>query len=172
MHAAPEPDPLAPHFPLSFRIASVSTTGREVVVPPLKLPPNALYDQTLFADFATETYEWLSLVRLPSPRIESRDQVDPYLSRYRVPTSGMESPVGEAEGARVCKISWSGFMPSEWVRDCLVNALVAVPSKTWFSMSIGAIHNTVLGDAREITFLRPPDSPGEYFLWDIEPGEL
>lgn len=170
--SAPDPDPLAPHSPISFHATQTLSEAQTVLVPPLRPSSTILSDRGRLTDYATETYEWLSLVRLASPRVEIGDDIDPYLSRYRVPDGEPSEGASEMKEARVRKITWAGFISSQWARDCLVNSLVAIPSRTWFSMSMASVHNTVVGDAAELTFLRPPGSPGEYVLWDIEPAEL
>ncbi|KAL7936423.1 ribonuclease P 40kDa subunit domain-containing protein [Trichoderma chlorosporum] len=54
---------------------------------PLRVPSTILAqgDREALEYSATEMYEWLSLVRLESPRVEEGDTIDPYLSRYSPP---------------------------------------------------------------------------------------
>ncbi|KAM0449968.1 hypothetical protein ACHAO4_006845 [Trichoderma viride] len=49
---------------------------------------------------ATEMYEWLSLVRLESPRIVTGDTIDPYLSRYSPPEA--DSSTAQMQVFLVC----------------------------------------------------------------------
>ena len=69
-----------------------------------------------YEEYAADLYEWLSLIRLESPRILSSDQIDPYLSRYRAPGDGQTH-----EPANLCKISWQGLLSSAWARKTVVD---------------------------------------------------
>lgn len=111
-------------------------------------------------------YEWLSLIRLQSPRVSSTDTIDPYLSRYCAPGEPEEqSP------ARLCTISWEGLLPPKFARQLLTDAILALPSREWFSLSAASFSKTMLGDAAEVTFLRPPECPKEFLLWEIKSHE-
>ncbi len=139
--------------------------GVDVVLPKLSpdadlLAPSGRQD---FEDFATGLYEWLSLVRLQSPRVQVGDEIDSYLSRYQVP---------QAEGeARVCKISWRGFLAPSWSRQTLIDIVTALPPKAWFSFSTTTFSKGLAGDNAECTILRPPDSSGEYLMWEVKSHE-
>jgi ribonuclease P/MRP protein subunit RPP40 len=108
-------------------------------------------------------YEWLSLVRLQSPRIQVGDQIDPYLSRYQVPE-------GEAKG-KICRISWQGFLAPSWCRQTLIDIITAMPPKAWFSFSTTTFSKGLAGDNSECTILRPPDSSKEYLMWEVRGHE-
>lgn len=134
-------------------------------IPSLK-PPPAILEQSSrleLQEYAAEIYEWLSLVRLESPRVAAGDVIDPYLSRYAVPGSP-----GEVQQGKLCKVSWVGFMPPTWTRQLLADIILALPSKSWFSLSVTSLRKDILGDRAESMILRPPHSPGRYFLWDIK----
>jgi ribonuclease P/MRP protein subunit RPP40 len=117
-------------------------------------------------EYATDIYEWLSLVRLGSPRLASDDTIDPYLSSYAVPGAS----AGACEG-RVAKISWEGFIAPTWVRKLLAEVILSSPSDAWFSLSVSSLAKTTIGDCTECTVLRPPSSAGEYVLWDVRGHE-
>lgn len=136
-----------------------------MVIPPLNPPPAILEgtNRLELDEYATDVYEWLSLVRLRSPRITVGDTIDPYLSRYAVPGS----PDDIQEGG-VCKIRWEGFISPLWTRQLLADIILAVPSKAWFSLSATTFAKSIIADHTECTILRPPDVPGEYFLWEIK----
>ena len=116
-----------------------------------------------YEQFSTDVYEWLSLVRLESPRILSTDQIDPYLSRYQVPGASQDP-----QPATLCKISWQGFLSSPWARKTLVDVILALPAKTWFSFSATTFSTGMMAESSELTLFRPPSSPREYFLWEIK----
>jgi ribonuclease P/MRP protein subunit RPP40 len=131
---------------LSPDVGSLSTSGRED-----------------FEDFSTGVYEWLSLVRLQSPRIEVGDKIDPYLSRYQVPESEAES--------KICKISWQGFFAPYWSRQTLIDIITTLPPKSWFSFSTTTFSKGLAGDNAECTILRLPSSTGEYLMWEVKGHE-
>jgi len=169
-HPAPDPDPLAPHGPAT--LASQPAIVEDICVSqPTLQPPACLMGEGNHAEseeFVTDIYEWLSLIRLQSPRIEAGDQIDPYLSRYQVP-GGTE----ECQSLRLCKISWRGFLTPSWARQILVDLILAAPSKTWLSMSMSTFSNSkgLTGDGAECTIVRPPKSPGEFLLWEVKSHE-
>lgn len=117
-----------------------------------------------YEDFATGIYEWLSLLRLESPRVLSGDQIDPYLSRYQVPGDNSE----QVQATKLCRITWQGFFSSDWARQTLVDVILALPSKTWFSFSATTFSTGLVAENSECTFLRLPNSPGEYFMWEVK----
>ncbi|RYP18425.1 hypothetical protein DL765_003937 [Monosporascus sp. GIB2] len=161
----PSPDPLAKHYPVRYSSAPGFDEDLAVAFPPLR-PPSVVLERRSrleLDEYATDVYEWLSLIRLGSPRILASDKIDPYLSTYAVP-GGVE----DISEGRVCKVSWEGFISSTWTRQLLADIILALPSKSWFSLSATTFAKSIVGDCTECTILRPPNSPGEYFLWDIK----
>lgn len=140
------------------------TEHPDAAVPPLAPPPGLIADgrDEELPAFAGEIYEWLSLLRLESPRVSSADSVDPYLSRYRPPGGPGQWPL-----ARLVTVVWEGLLPPCLARNLLVETILALPSQSWFSMSVSAFPRGFPGDAAETTFVRPPASPSEFLLWDI-----
>ncbi|KAF9873714.1 ribonuclease P 40kDa subunit [Colletotrichum karsti] len=164
----PSPDPLDQYHPTRYTCQPSVISDGQVQMAPLTLPPEILQnsDRPALEDFATETYEWLSLIRLQSPRVEAGDSIDPYLSRYQVPGDADSAPHG-----KVCKITWQGLFASSWVRSVLIDALAALPSRVWFAMSATSFSKGMVGDSTEVSFLRPPESPGHYLLWEVKSNE-
>lgn len=120
-----------------------------------------------FAELATDLYEWLSLVRLSSPRVEVGDAIDPYLSSYRVPSFSEDGDDEEqARTSRLRRVTWRGFIPPTWVRDALAAILRAVPARSWLALSATSFAKGV-GEDAETTFFRPMESGGQYLLWEI-----
>ena len=87
---------------------------------------------------ATELLEWLSLATANSPRIRADDDIDSYLSRYRV---GLEeesfTDMTTSSPQNVATLRWHAFIPSTFVKDVFLAALKASGSK-WFGMSVNA----------------------------------
>lgn len=156
----PTPDTLAHLSPTKFTPNLTTAPTVQTTTPPLAtLKPDLSSPNPDFEELATDLYEWLSLVRLASPRVEAADEIDSYLSGYRVP--------GDAPGdCGVRRVSWRGFMPGAWVRDVLVRVLVAVPGRSWVGFSATAFGKGP-GDEAECTFFRPPESGGEYLFWEM-----
>lgn len=133
---------------------------------PLDIPPSILAegDRPGLEDAATELYEWLSLIRLGSPRVEAKDEIDPYLSRYRVP--------GETNSeTTVCKFSWQGFIATSWLRGLLTDILTTCPSSAWVALSATCFSLSVAGSSMELTLHRPPDAAGKYLMWEIRSSD-
>lgn len=117
-------------------------------------------------EFATDMYEWLSLVRLDSPRITAGDTIDPYLSRYSVPNY-QDDP----KPATLCKVSWQGFIDPNWTRQLLVDLILSTSSRSWFAMSTSSFEKGAAGKGSDCMILRPANSPGEYVMWDVHGHE-
>ncbi|KAK4134075.1 hypothetical protein BT67DRAFT_449671 [Trichocladium antarcticum] len=161
----PDPDPLSRHLPTNCAANPGVSRGLNAVIPKLTPPanPNALAAKDDFESFSTELYEWLALVRLQSPRIQVGDQIDPYLSRYRVPDA-------ETEG-EIRRISWQGFLAPSWCRQTLIDIITALPAKAWFSFSTTTFSRGLAGDNSECTILRPPGPSREYLMWEVRGHE-
>ncbi|KAK3294601.1 ribonuclease P 40kDa subunit-domain-containing protein [Chaetomium fimeti] len=161
----PDPDPLSRHAFTECTANPGRSESIDAVMP--NLTPDIGFLSSIgredFEDFATSLYEWISLVRLQSPRIQVGDQIDPYLSLYRVPDGGHEG--------KLCKISWEGFLAPSWSRQTLINIVTALPHKAWFSFSTTTFSKGLTGDNAECTILRPPNSSGEYLMWEVKGHE-
>ncbi|KAL2267078.1 hypothetical protein VTJ83DRAFT_4355 [Remersonia thermophila] len=163
--STPNPDPLIQHSPAPFTCHPSVSQHMNVLIPKLSVDPDleSPDHQRDLEDYATELYEWLSLVRLQSPRVHVGDQIDPYLSRYQVPEG--------AEAGKVCRISWQGFLAPSWTRQTLIEILLAFPHTAWFSFSATTFTKGFAGDNAECTLHRLPDSKGEYLMWEVKAHE-
>ncbi|KAH6609855.1 hypothetical protein Trco_003201 [Trichoderma cornu-damae] len=132
---------------------------------PLSIPPIILAqgDREALEYSATEMYEWLSLVRLESPRVVAGDAIDPYLSRYSPP----EADITTAQ-TQVCKLSWQGFLSSSWLRGLFVDIVTSCPLQSWFALSGTTFSRNILGGCNELSFLRLQESSGEFLLWETK----
>ncbi|KAI1308136.1 ribonuclease P 40kDa subunit-domain-containing protein [Xylaria venustula] len=165
---APTTDPIAQYHPTRFTSNPALVQEMVLNIPPLEISPTVLADQSQqeLRDYAAEVYEWLSLVRLESPRVKLGDKVDPYLSAYAVPGSSSDIKEG-----RLCKISWQGLMSPSWTANTLSELIRTIPPKTWFSFSATPFTQGVMGLGADCTIMRPPNSPGEYIIWEIRGHE-
>lgn len=157
----PDADPLQALQPIKFTARPTTSHTLNTSTPPLAaLAADLASSRPAFEEAAAELYEWLSLVRLSSPRVEAGDAVDPYLSGYRVPGD-------DPAPARLRRVSWRGFIPPAWVRDTLAHVLAEAPPESWLSLSATAFGKGGRGGEAECAFFRPPDSGGQYLLWEI-----
>jgi len=156
-------DPIQQFFPTAFTSTPIVSQGLAVLQPNLDVDPEVLAenDREALEYFATESYEWLSLIRLASPRLKPRDSIDPYLSRYCVPGD-------KTQESRIYKISWEGFMSTQWLHGLLMDVLAVCPSGTWFSLGATCFSKSVPGTSDELTILRPPNAAGKYLMWEIK----
>lgn len=163
---APNPDPLQKFSPTACISTSNISQDIAVLQPSLDVDPEVLSenDRESLEYFATEVYEWLSLIRLGSSRVEPRDSIDPYLSRYSVPGD-------DPKESKVCKLSWEGFMSAQWLRGLLMDVLVACPSRTWVSLSATSFSRSVSGNSDDLTILRPPSAAGRYLMWETKSSD-
>lgn len=166
--SVPTPDPLDTFNPTRCTASPEVFQDLDTTIPSLEPPASLASDSNTqdLSDAVSEIYEWLSLIRLQSPRVSSADTIDPYLSRYEVP-----GEPGQQSAAKLCTITWQGFLPPKFARQLLVDTILALPSHEWFSLSMSGFSKTMLGDAAEVTFLRPPKGPGEFMLWEIKSHE-
>lgn len=166
--AEPSPDPLQQYAPVKFTSDPGLIPSLYLQAPSLTIPSDvaASGDRTQLETLATDLYEWVSLVRLQSPRIRAGDSVDPYLSRYQIPEDH-----GSAVDATFGMIRWQGFLTSEWIRQLLVDLLTTLPSQSAFALSATSFAKGTVGDSSEVTFLRPQDAPDHYMLWEVRGEE-
>ncbi|KAF5574808.1 ribonuclease P MRP subunit POP1 [Fusarium pseudoanthophilum] len=162
----PNPDPLQKFSPTACTSTFSVSQDITVLQPGLDVDPEILSenDRESLEHFATEVYEWFSLIRLGSSRVEPHDSIDPYLSRYSVPGD-------DPKEAKVCKLSWEGFMSAQWLRGLLMDVLVACPSRTWFSLSATSFSRSVSGNSDDLTILRPPSATGRYLMWETKSSD-
>ncbi|KAF2765042.1 hypothetical protein EJ03DRAFT_280822 [Teratosphaeria nubilosa] len=84
---------------------------------------------------ATELLEWISLALADSPRVQQDDQVDPYLSRYRVPgPSGADGDSSSPDIEHLRRFHWHGFLPASFAQRAILAAMKA-SGKGWFALS-------------------------------------
>ena len=105
--------PITKHHPLSKECSPRWRNTEKVRLPNLS-PPHSSDSAEDFEDWALETYEWLSLIAMESPRILSEDTIDPFLSRYQV----LDGDSGKV--LNIVTLTWTGFIPALWIMHLLI----------------------------------------------------
>lgn len=86
-------------------------------------------------DDAVELLEWISLANIISPRLQRDDQLDTYLSRYKVPLPSDESSsTNSIEAQELLVLRFRGFMPPEFVRKIFLASLKATDD-SWLALT-------------------------------------
>ena len=106
------------HHPQNVTCIPEKTTLQGILTPPLDISPVQVQSyRECLQESCRELSEWLALVALNSPRVQTGDSIDPYLSRYVVPRHG------DSESLNFIKISWRGLIPPMWITQLLVTML-------------------------------------------------
>ena len=82
-------------------------------------------DKTHFEDWAIGVHEWLGLVAIQSPRVTEKDDVDTFLSQYRVPTLNEQN---DAAVTDIVTLKWRGLISAAWVNMLFVCLQCVSPS--------------------------------------------
>ncbi len=118
-------------------------------------------DRQCMTETTTELYEWLSLVRLGSPRTMHGNSIDPYLSRYKPPAE-QSGPVN------ICCVRWTGLINAAWSSSLLTDLLAHCPPGSWFALSATEIAASEMGGGNETTVLRLPTAAQQFMVWEIK----
>ncbi|EFY84877.1 ribonuclease P protein subunit p40, putative [Metarhizium acridum CQMa 102] len=147
--------------PHQYSIASKAL--HKILALPEMLPTTSLTaaEHVGLEERGIDLYEWLSLVRLESARVEPDDKIDPYLSRYCV--TGKTS-----NRLDVCKITWQGFIGTSWLRDLARDVLAVCPRRSWLSIIATSSYCVEMGVNAESVLLRPPGQEDQYLMWQIK----
>ena len=159
---APKLDAVSNQLPDTFSSRPTATWSAHINIPNLNPPREAITDRDEFEEFAMDTYEWISMVRMQSPQLQVASNVDAYVSSYEVPCRD-----DAVETALACKVSWHGFLSPAWVHDTLMQLFQAVPSTSWLAFTSGTIARGCGTEDSDVTILRPPAAAGEYVVWEI-----
>jgi ribonucleases P/MRP protein subunit RPP40 len=89
-------------------------------------------------EIVEELLEWLTLATAGSPRVQKDDNMDSYLSRYRVPTlDDTLEPGADHITQHLAIFRWHGFLPSHFIQQMYLATLKAC-GEGWFSLSATA----------------------------------
>ena len=120
---------ISSHQPKVLEVEPQFETRTAVQVPEI---PDRLEEEE--HRYATQLLEWLTLVAMGSQRIQDDDQIDPYLSRYRVPLGRSESSSTTYPDVEdIVKIHWHGLIPPSFVQSILLATLKT--GDNWFAFN-------------------------------------
>ena len=117
-------------------------------------------DENHFLEFEHEIYEWLSLVRLESPRINTSDHVDPYLSRYRLTNS-------PAKRQNIVKVRYDGMTTATRSVSFLRDVMSLCPADSWVCFCVTNFRGETAVGSNEFTFLRLPGTEDNCMTWQV-----
>ena len=107
--------PLSSHQPQVIQCDPVTIHHPHFLVPPLgKIDTNENGREEDLREDCDALSEWLAMVALDSPRLSADDSVDPYLSRYDVPSAE------EAAATGLISLKWHGLITSQWIVQLFV----------------------------------------------------
>lgn len=108
--------PIKKHYPQIINLSPAVTKIENVLTPPIHTNTFQVdeQDKNALPELCAEMQEWLALVSLDSERIHADDNISPYLSRYVVPDRE------HCQSSNLVKITWTGLIPSYWIRELLV----------------------------------------------------
>jgi ribonuclease P/MRP protein subunit RPP40 len=70
-----------------------------------------------------DLFEYLDMLTLASPRVQSTDKTDPYISRYQVPDLPNDAALAlddtSRAGGNVKTVTWTGFITTQWMLELL-----------------------------------------------------
>lgn len=116
--AAGTVSPLSRHHPTMFEFNSRERPKALVRVPPLRPHETGdAFNNSEIGEWSNNFVEWLGLVALESPRLQAKDAVDPYLSRWNFPEGTTEHPTP------IRALRWEGMVDSGWVTQLLITCM-------------------------------------------------
>ncbi|EEH45671.2 uncharacterized protein PADG_01821 [Paracoccidioides brasiliensis Pb18] len=134
-----EEAPIKKYYPQIIQCNPTVKILGATMVPPINLSELETDTGKYFLhETCDEIQEWLGLVFLDSPRVHDNDTIDPYLSRYALPSHNECTPTD------LVKLSWKGLLPSTWIVQLFTATLrkfVSCSSKPggWFALTSFAL---------------------------------
>jgi ribonucleases P/MRP protein subunit RPP40 len=103
-------EPISIHAPNIRDITPNRSKSRNILAPMITVADlPGLYGQ----DDALSLLEWLHLVNLESPRLHAQDSIDPFLSKYEVPTFNEKGTITKD----IVRVRWRGLIPPQFARE-------------------------------------------------------
>lgn len=110
--------PITAHHPTTQSLSPTIQTLRTVQFSPILTTPISTMPGTKPPEEIQESihdlFEFIDMLALTSPRVQTTDNVDSFISRYQVPES-----VSEASGASVKVVTWTGLLSTQWILELL-----------------------------------------------------
>lgn len=118
--------PIAEHQPKIVTVKSEIDTLNRARIPK---PTQEIGDED--HDLANDLLEWLSLTTMGSPRVQQKDSIDSYLSKYRVPGEDEDM---ECTTQDLTILRWHGLIPATFIKGAVL-AVLKAPDTEWFGMN-------------------------------------
>lgn len=140
--------PITKFHPLPRSASPPTRTDQpNTLIPNLSAPPRSLEESSAYhrSDTSEDILEWLSLITLQSPRLNSTDDIDSYLSRYAIPTSASSNAI------TVTTLRWHGFIPASWICRIvgLCTSMFQADGQAWYAVTAVAIRTEQGGQRGE-----------------------
>lgn len=84
-------------------------------------------------DLANDLLEWLTLATIGSPRVQQKDKIDSYLSKYQV----CENEDMECTTRDLTILRWHGFIPAAFIKGVVLAAMKASGAEAFGVNAIG-----------------------------------
>lgn len=118
--------PISAHAPTVKTIEPEVSELKGVTIPTF---PDTISEED--GEEATELLEWVSMTMMASPRVQHRDNIDPFLCRYQTPLTGNADTAVRTD---LVTYRWHGFIPSVAATRVLLAAMKA-SQDTWMAMT-------------------------------------
>lgn len=106
-------EPISKHAPKIMKVAPEIRMMKSQSVPTLS-PGD--FTQLYSDENAVHLLEYLHMISLDSPRLQSNDNIDPYLSRYEIPDLG-----NVLVPRNMIRLRWIGFIPPAFACDVFLS---------------------------------------------------
>ncbi|KAL6251265.1 hypothetical protein RBB50_001473 [Rhinocladiella similis] len=157
--------PITAHHPTTQSLSPTIQTLRTVQFSPILTTPISTMPGTKPPEEIQESihdlFEFIDMLALTSPRVQTTDNVDSFISRYQVPES-----VSEASGASVKVVTWTGLLSTQWILELLCTIIKESRAKDlssldrtsqWLGLSVTAHKIEPTGQIDGYTVLLQPE---------------
>ncbi|KAI1616413.1 ribonuclease P [Exophiala viscosa] len=155
----PTMQPLQPTTHTLSNVPSPSTLTAVLPIPPQHAPSEET-QETLF-----DLLEYLDMLALTSPQVQTSDTTDPFISRYEVPDVEWDNSSQTSHNVKVVK--WTGLISIQWVLELLCTVIKQsrtqdlqnlTTQSQWLALSVSAHKTQVTGQTDGCTLLLQPQS--------------
>ncbi|KAJ9497919.1 hypothetical protein H2202_006522 [Exophiala xenobiotica] len=155
--------PITTHHPIFQTLSPRTQTLSNILSPstlttslPLSSSGGMPSEET--QEMAHDLFEYLDMLTLASPRVQSTDKTDPYISRYQVPDLPNDAALAlddtSRAGGNVKTVTWTGLITTQWMLELLcaiiklsrTKNLDSLPRQAqWLALSVSAHKTQAIG---------------------------